>query len=255
MPDEILRLVNLRKSFGEIEILRGIDLQVRRGETVVVIGPSGKGKSTLLKCVNLITVPDSGQVFFMGQEYAESVRKKGLRLRANPELRFLRTHIGLVFQQFNLFPHLSVLANVMLAPVRVLGMSKDEAREKSLKTLERMGLTGKVDAVPSKLSGGEQQRVAIARALIMEPELMLFDEITSALDPELVGDVVRDMKQLAEDGMTMIVVTHQMSFARECGDRILFLDEGVIVEEGSPESMLSHPEEERTQAFLRRIRV
>ena len=255
MPDEILRLVNLRKSFGEIEILRGIDLQVRRGETVVVIGPSGKGKSTLLKCVNLITVPDSGQVFFMGQDYAESVRKKGLRLRANPELRFLRTHIGLVFQQFNLFPHLSVLANVMLAPVRVLGMSKDEAREKSLKTLERMGLTGKVDAVPSKLSGGEQQRVAIARALIMEPELMLFDEITSALDPELVGDVVRDMKQLAEDGMTMIVVTHQMSFARECGDRILFLDEGVIVEEGSPESMLSHPEEERTQAFLRRIRV
>ena len=255
MPDEILRLVNLRKSFGEIEILRGIDLQVRRGETVVVIGPSGKGKSTLLKCVNLITVPDSGQVFFMGQEYAESVRKKGLRLRANPELRFLRTHIGLVFQQFNLFAHLSVLANVMLAPVRVLGMSKDEAREKSLRTLERMGLTGKVDAVPSKLSGGEQQRVAIARALIMEPELMLFDEITSALDPELVGDVVRDMKQLAEDGMTMIVVTHQMSFARECGDRILFLDEGVIVEEGSPESMLSHPEEERTQAFLRRIRV
>ncbi len=255
MPDEILRLVNLRKSFGEIEILRGIDLQVRRGETVVVIGPSGKGKSTLLKCVNLITVPDSGQVFFMGQEYAESVRKKGLGLRANPELRFLRTHIGLVFQQFNLFPHLSVLANVMLAPVRVLGMSKDEARDKSLKTLERMGLTGKVDAVPSKLSGGEQQRVAIARALIMEPELMLFDEITSALDPELVGDVVRDMKQLAEDGMTMIVVTHQMSFARECGDRILFLDEGVIVEEGSPESMLSHPEEERTQAFLRRIRV
>ncbi len=255
MPDEILRLVNLRKSFGELEILRGIDLQVRRGETVVVIGPSGKGKSTLLKCVNLITVPDSGQVLFLGQEYAESARKKGLRLNANPELRFLRTHIGLVFQQFNLFPHLSVLANVMLAPVRVLGMSRDDARQRSLRALERMGLTGKVDAFPSKLSGGEQQRVAIARALMMEPELMLFDEITSALDPELVGDVVKDMKRLAEDGMTMIVVTHHMSFARECGDRILFLDEGVIVEEGSPESMLSHPKEERTQAFLRRILV
>ena len=255
MPDEFLRLTDLRKSFGGLEILRGIDLEVRRGETVVVIGPSGKGKSTLLKCINLITVPDGGQVRFMGREYAESARQKGLALRANPELRFLRTHVGMVFQQFNLFPHLSVLDNVMLAPVRVLGMSKDEARKKSLRALERIGLAEKVDAFPERLSGGEKQRVAITRALVMEPELMLFDEITSALDPELVGEVVEDMKRLADGGMTMIVVTHQMSFARECGDRVLFLDDGVIVEEGSPESMLSHPSEERTQAFLRRILV
>ena len=185
----------------------------------------------------------------------QNAKQRGVSLRANPDLRFLRTHIGIVFQQFNLFPHKSALHNVMLAPMRVLGMSKQEAKGKSLEALERIGLLDKIDAFPSTLSGGQQQRVAIARALVMQPQLMLFDEVTSALDPELVGEVVEEIERLADSGMTMIVVTHEMGFAKECGDRMIFMDEGVIVEEATPEEMLAHPKEPRTKEFLRRILV
>jgi polar amino acid transport system ATP-binding protein len=220
---------------------------------VVVIGPSGKGKSTLLKCINLIEMPDSGQVVFLGKDYLECVKQRTPSLKANPDLQYLRTHIGIVFQQFNLFPHKNSLENVMLAPMRVLGMSKREAEAKSLESLERVGLLDKVDAYPSTLSGGQKQRVAIARALVMEPQLMLFDEVTSALDPELVGEVVEEIERLAGGGMTMIVVTHEMGFAKECGDRMVFMDDGTIVEEASPEEMLSNPREPRTREFFRRI--
>ena len=253
MTEEILQLVDVKKAFGDLHVLKGVDLTVQRGEVVVVIGPSGKGKSTLLKCINLIEAPDSGQVVFLGKDYVTAVKKRSLSLRANPELQYLRTHIGIVFQQFNLFPHKTALQNVMLAPKRVLGMSKQDAEAKSLDALERVGLLDKVDALPSTLSGGQQQRVAIARALVMEPQLMLFDEVTSALDPELVGEVVEEIKRLADGGMTMIVVTHEMGFARECGNRIVFMDDGVILEEGSPEELLKYPKEPRTRGFLRRI--
>jgi len=255
LGQEILRLVDIHKSFGHLHVLKGVNLTVERGEVVVVIGPSGKGKSTLLKCINLIEVPEAGQVIFLGKDYMQNTKQRGVPLRANPDLRFLRTHIGIVFQQFNLFPHKSALQNVMLAPMRVLGMSKSEAEEKSLEALERIGLLDKIDAFPSTLSGGQQQRVAIARALVMQPQLMLFDEVTSALDPELVGEVVEEIERLADSGMTMIVVTHEMGFAKECGDRMIFMDEGVIVEEATPEEMLRNPKEPRTQEFLRRILI
>ena len=253
MTEEILRLVDIRKAFGDLHVLKGVDLTVERGEVVVVIGPSGKGKSTLLKCINLVEVPESGELIFLGKEYLECTKKRTTPLRANPDLQYLRTHIGIVFQQFNLFPHKTVLENVTLAPKRVLGMSRKDAEAKSLGALERIGLLDKVDAHPSTLSGGQQQRVAIARALVMEPQLMLFDEVTSALDPELVGEVVEEIERLADGGMTMIVVTHEMGFARECGDRMVLMDDGVIMEEGAPEEMLSYPKEPRTREFLRRI--
>jgi polar amino acid transport system ATP-binding protein len=253
VAEEILRLVDVKKAFGDLHVLKGVDLTVERGEVVVVIGPSGKGKSTLLKCINMVEMPDSGQVIFLGKDYVECSRQRTAPLRANPDLQYLRTHIGIVFQQFNLFPHKTALQNVMLAPKRVLGMSRKEAEAKSLEAIERVGLLDKVDAYPSTLSGGQQQRVAIARALVMEPQLMLFDEVTSALDPELVGEVVEEIEHLADGGMTMIVVTHEMGFARECGNRIVFMDDGVIMEEGTPEEMLSYPKEARTREFLRRI--
>lgn len=259
MGQEILRLVDIHKSFGHLHVLKGVNLTVERGEVVVVIGPSGKGKSTLLKCINLIEVPEAGQVIFLGKDYMQNTKQRGVPLRANPDLRFLRTHIGIVFQQFNLFPHKSALQNVMLAPMRVLGMSKSEAEEKSLEALERIGLLDKIDAFPSTLSGGQQQRVAIARALVMQPQLMLFDEVTSALDPELVGEVVEEIERLADSGMTMIVVTHEMGFAREVANRIMFFDEGNIVEELSTEELKvaikdpSLAREERTRLFLSQI--
>lgn len=253
--DLVLELKGIHKSFGNNHVLRGVDLRVQRGEVVAIIGPSGKGKSTLLKCIDLLEVPEQGQVVFMGTDYIPSARQRGLQLRANPGLRYLRTHIGIVFQQFNLFPHRTVLQNVMMAPMLVLGMRSDEARERSAAQLEKMGLQDKMNAYPSTLSGGQQQRVAIARALVMEPQLMLFDEVTSALDPELVGEVVSEIQRLAEGGMTMLVVTHHMGFARHSGTRLVFIDEGVIVEEGNPKDMLEGPKEARTREFLRRILI
>ncbi len=253
--EHVLSLKGVRKAFGANQVLRGIDLDVQQGEVLAVIGPSGKGKSTLLKCIDLLEIPEEGQVIFMGKDYVPSARKRGIQLHANPDLRYLRTHIGIVFQQFNLFPHRTVVQNVMMAPILVLGMKPAEARERSAAQLERMGLQDKMEAYPSTLSGGQQQRVAIARALVMEPQLMLFDEVTSALDPELVGEVVNEIQRLAEGGMTMMVVTHHMGFARHSGTRLVFIDEGVIVEEGDPKVMLEDPQEARTREFLRRLLI
>jgi polar amino acid transport system ATP-binding protein len=233
----------LRKSFGEVDVLRGVDLTVRRGEVVCVIGPSGSGKSTLLRCVNLLEQPSGGHVRVGGVQLTDP----------DVDLDGVRRRIGMVFQQFNLFSHLDVLGNLTIAQRRALGRTKDEAERVARENLERVGLADRAGAYPSQLSGGQQQRVAIARALAMGPELMLFDEPTSALDPELVGDVLAVMRGLAEDGMTMMVVTHEMGFAREVADRVLFMDGGVVVEEGSPEAVLGSPEQPRTREFLARV--
>ncbi|WP_247745704.1 amino acid ABC transporter ATP-binding protein [Streptomyces oryzae] len=233
----------LRKSFGELEVLRGIDITVRRGEVVCVIGPSGSGKSTLLRCVNLLEEPTSGTVRVAGSEVTD------------PEVDIdrVRRRIGMVFQAFNLFPHLTALGNLTIAQRRVLGRGKTEAEEVARRNLRRVGLTEKEASYPAQLSGGQQQRVAIARALSMGPDLMLFDEPTSALDPELVGDVLAVMRGLADDGMTMLVVTHEMSFAREVADRVIFMDDGIVVEEGSPDQVVGDPQHARTRAFLSRV--
>ncbi|MEV0279682.1 amino acid ABC transporter ATP-binding protein [Streptomyces sp. NPDC050610] len=233
----------LRKSFGELEVLRGIDFRVARGEVVCVIGPSGSGKSTLLRCVNLLEEPTSGSVTVAGVEITD------------PEVDIdqVRRRIGMVFQSFNLFPHLSALGNLTIAQRRVLHRGKAEAVRVARERLERVGLTDKESAYPAQLSGGQQQRVAIARALAMDPELMLFDEPTSALDPELVGEVLAVMRSLADEGMTMLVVTHEMSFAREVADRVVFMDGGVIVEEGTPEQVVGAPRHARTRSFLARV--
>jgi polar amino acid transport system ATP-binding protein len=241
-PGAILRLEAVRKSFGDNLVLDGIDLEVAAGEVLVVIGASGSGKSTLLRCVNLLEPLDSGRIFFEGEE----ITRKGADISA------IRQRIGMVFQQFNLFPHLTVLNNVTLAARRIrrLGRADAEARARSL--LAQVGLEAKALQHPHQLSGGQQQRVAIARALMMEPHVMLFDEVTSALDPELVGEVLLVMRELARGGMTMVVVTHEMQFAREVGDRLIFMDEGRIVEQGVPADVLDRPQEERTRRFLRR---
>ncbi len=239
---EILRIENLHKYFGKLHVLKGINLVIEKGEVLVVIGPSGSGKSTLLRCINHLEDYQDGRIYFEGK----LVDRK-------TDLNRVRSKIGMVFQQFNLFPHLSVLDNLVLAPIKVLGMREDEAREKAKKLLERVGLLDKMDSHPSKLSGGQQQRVAIARALMMDPDMMLFDEPTSALDPELVYEVLEVMKDLARSGMTMIVVTHEMGFAKEVADRVMFMDEGVIVEEAPPQEFFSNPKNERTREFLRRI--
>jgi polar amino acid transport system ATP-binding protein len=233
----------LRKHFGSNEVLKGVDFDVDFGQVVCVIGPSGSGKSTLLRCVNRLEEPSSGSILVEGIDIC------------NPEtdLDQVRSRIGMVFQQFNLFPHLSVMRNLTLAQRRVRKRSKDEAVTIARANLEKVGLRGKEDAYPAHLSGGQQQRVAIARALSMEPDMMLFDEPTSALDPELVGDVLAVMKQLAADGMTMMVVTHEMGFAREVGDKLVFMDDGVIVESGDPRAMLSNPQHARTQGFLSKV--
>lgn len=239
---EILRIENLHKYFGKLHVLKGINLVIEKGEVLVVIGPSGSGKSTLLRCINHLEDYQDGRIYFEGK----LVDRK-------TDLNRVRSKIGMVFQQFNLFPHLSVLDNLVLAPIKVLGMREDEAREKAKKLLERVGLLDKMDSHPSKLSGGQQQRVAIARALMMDPDMMLFDEPTSALDPELVYEVLEVMKDLASSGMTMIVVTHEMGFAKEVADRVMFMNEGVIVEEAPPQEFFSNPKNERTREFLRRI--
>lgn len=234
---------NLHKSFGKHEVLKGINCEVAEKEVVCVIGPSGSGKSTFVRCLNLLETITDGEVYFDGNNLNDP----------NTDINEVRTEVGMVFQQFNLFPHKSVIENVMLAPQKVRGLSKEEARNRGLALLEKVGLAEKADQYPSQLSGGQQQRVAIARALAMEPKLMLFDEPTSALDPELVGEVLEVMKRLALDGMTMVVVTHEMGFAREVGDRVLFMDEGIIMEEGDPDQIFSTPQNERTKEFLHKI--
>ena len=237
----ILAIENLHKSFGSLDVLRGISLTVREGEVIGLIGPSGSGKSTLLRCVNHLETPTSGRVLFEGQEV----------LPAN--LNQTRRHVGMVFQRFNLFPHLTALQNVMLAPCRALGVSRGEAEAQARSLLDQVQLGAKADSFPGELSGGQQQRVAIARALALNPAVLLFDEPTSALDPELVGEVLAVMRGLAREGRTMLVATHEMGFCREVASRVLFLDGGVIVEQGLPEQVLTAPTQPRTQAFLARI--
>jgi len=238
-----VRVEALVKHFGSHEVLCGIDLTVARGEVVCVIGPSGSGKSTLLRCVNLIEIPTEGRIYIGEDEITAP------KARTNA----IRSRVGMVFQSFNLFPHRSVLDNVAMAPMIVKGMSKQAAQDRAHELLRRVGLDEKAGASPRSLSGGQQQRVAIARALAMDPEVMLFDEATSALDPELVGEVLDVMRELAEGGMTMVVVTHEMGFAREVGDRLVFMDAGVVVESGDPKTVLANPRHDRTKQFLSRV--
>ena len=240
--EPVVRLEGVHKSFGDNEVLKGIDLAVASGEVLTIIGPSGSGKSTLLRCVNLLEPLQAGRIFFEGEE----ITRKGVDVSA------VRTRIGMVFQQFNLFPHLTVMDNLTLATRRIRRQPREAAEARARELLERVGLSEKAGQHPHQLSGGQQQRVAIARALMMDPHVILFDEVTSALDPELVGEVLIVMRDLARDGMTMLVVTHEMQFAREVGDRLVFMDEGRIVEEGVPADVLDRPREERTRRFLRR---
>jgi polar amino acid transport system ATP-binding protein len=239
----MIEIRDLHKSFGELEVLKGIDLHVEQGEVVCVIGPSGSGKSTLLRCINMLEEPTSGTVLIGDDEVTDP----------DVDIDAVRRRIGMVFQQFNLFPHLTVTENVTIAQRRVLRRQRSEAERVAERNLERVGLADKVQAYPAQLSGGQQQRAAIARALAMGPELMLFDEPTSSLDPEIVGEVLAVMRGLAQDGMTMIVVTHEMSFAREVADRVVFMDDGVILEEGPAERVIGNPTQERTRRFLARV--
>ena len=249
----MVKIEGVHKRFGRLEVLKGLDLEVEAGEVMVVIGPSGGGKSTLLRCINHLEKVDAGRISVDGA--LVGYRQEGERIYElrEREVARRRAEIGMVFQRFNLFPHLTVLGNVIEAPMRVRGLPRDRAVARGRELLDRVGLADKVDAYPAQLSGGQQQRVAIARALAMDPKLMMFDEPTSALDPELVGDVLEAMKALASDGMTMIVVTHEMGFAREVGDRLVFIDDGFVVEEGLPRQMLTEAKEPRTRAFLSKV--
>jgi polar amino acid transport system ATP-binding protein len=240
-----LRLEGVRKSFGKLEVLRGIDLEVSRGEVVCVLGPSGSGKSTLLRCINLLEPPEQGRILVEDREITHVARRE-----QQEDVNYVRQRVGIVFQQFNLFPHKNALENVSLAQRTVLGRDDKEAKAKAEALLRRVGLADKLDEYPDRLSGGQQQRVAIARALAMDPYLMLFDEVTSALDPELVKEVLDVMRELASEGMTMIVVTHEIGFARDVASRVVFMDDGVIVEQGPPAQVLDNPKEGRTQKFL-----
>ena len=249
----MVQIRNLHKSYGRTEVLKGIDLTVHRGEVVTVIGPSGSGKSTLLLCINFLEPFEEGEITVDGEPVGW-VTTPGRRLRMGEhQLNLMRQRIGIVFQQFNLFPHLTVLQNVIEAPIHVKGLARQQAIAIAREQLARVGLRAKENAYPSELSGGQQQRVAIARSLAMDPKVMLLDEITSALDPELVGEVLSAMRALAEAGMTMIIVTHEMGFARDVSDRVVFMDEGAIVEQGAPDTLLTNPRHERTRAFLRRV--
>jgi polar amino acid transport system ATP-binding protein len=239
----LVRLDGIHKWFGDLHVLRGIDMALRPQEVVVLIGPSGSGKSTLLRTINMLEEPTEGQVWFDGTELTH----------IRTDLNEARTHMGMVFQSFNLFPHLKAIDNLTLSLIKVLGLSREAAEERALEQLEHVGLSDKADSYPSQLSGGQQQRVAIARALAMRPKLMLFDEVTSALDPELVSEVLAVMQALAGEGMTMVVVTHEMGFAREVGNRLIFMDEGVIVESGVPAEVFANPRHERTKAFLSQV--
>ena len=234
---------NLHKSFGKIDVLKGVNQHIAKGEKIAVIGPSGSGKSTFLRCLNMLEIPTKGKITIDGELVNNKER----------ELNRIRQKMGMVFQQFNLFPHKTVMENITLAPVVLGKMNKSDAKTKAEELLKRVGLLEKVDAYPAQLSGGQKQRIAIARALAMEPEIMLFDEPTSALDPEMVGEVLDVMKDLANAGMTMVVVTHEMGFAREVSDRVLFMDEGIILEEGTPQQLFDNPQNERTKEFLRKV--
>ncbi|WP_391200922.1 ATP-binding cassette domain-containing protein [Staphylococcus epidermidis] len=239
----MINIKNLNRKFGANEVLRDINLTVDKGEVVAIIGPSGSGKSTLLRCMNLLDVPSKGKVIFEDNELTQH----------NVQLDNLRQKMGMVFQNFNLFPHKKVIENVMLAPLLLHKDSKDQLKEKALYLLEKVGLKDKADSYPNQLSGGQKQRVAIARALAMEPDVMLFDEPTSALDPEVVGDVLKVMRQLANEGMTMVIVTHEMNFAKEISDKVVFMADGVVVESGTPQNIFENPQHSRTQNFLSRV--
>jgi len=248
VAEAMIRLDGVHKRFGDLEVLKGVDIDVAKGEVVCILGPSGSGKSTLLRCVNLLEPPEKGDIYIEGHDICKGPGSG--TGEQSWELDFVRQRVGIVFQQFNLFPHKTALQNVTLAQEKVLGRPRQEARAKATELLERVGLGDKLDQYPERLSGGQQQRVAIARALAMEPRVMLFDEVTSALDPELVKEVLDTMRELADEGMTMIVVTHELGFAREVADRVVFMDGGVIVEQGPPAEVLENPREERTKQFL-----
>ncbi|MBM7854998.1 polar amino acid transport system ATP-binding protein [Desulfohalotomaculum tongense] len=239
----IIKIKDLYKNFGDLEVLKGINCSIKEKEVVVVIGPSGSGKSTFLRCINKLEEPTSGTIIIDGYDITDP----------RTDINYVRQEVGMVFQRFNLFPHKTVLENITLAPVKVRNVSQEEAEKTARELLQKVGLSDKAEAYPSQLSGGQQQRVAIARALAMRPKIMLFDEPTSALDPEMVGEVLAVMKQLAREGMTMVVVTHEMGFAREVGDRVIFMDEGRMVEEGTPEQIFNNAQNPRTQLFLSKI--
>ncbi len=239
----MIEVQNLHKYFGELEVLKGVNVHINRGDCVCVVGPSGGGKSTFLRCINLLEVPTKGDIIIEGVSAMQNMR----------HIDTLREKVGMVFQQFNLFPHMSVLKNVTFAPVKLKKMTKEQAEKRGMELLERVGLAEKANEYPNRLSGGQKQRVAIARALAMEPDVLLFDEPTSALDPEMVGEVLEVMKQLAEAKTTMIVVTHEMGFAREVGNRVLFMDGGIVAEEGSPDDVFNHPKSERLKQFLSKV--
>lgn len=239
----MITVKNLHKSFGDIDVLTGIDEHISKGEVVVIIGPSGSGKSTFLRCLNLLEKPTDGEIYVDDE----------LITAPKANVNSIRQKMGMVFQQFNLFPHLTIMENITLAPVKLKKMSKQEAIKKGEELLERVGLPDKANAYPAQLSGGQKQRIAIARALCMQPEIMLFDEPTSALDPEMVGEVLDVMKDLAKSGMTMVVVTHEMGFAKEVGTRVLFMDQGIVMEQGTPEEIFDNPKNERTQSFLSKV--
>ncbi|MCI1933893.1 MAG: amino acid ABC transporter ATP-binding protein [Atopobiaceae bacterium] len=243
MANPKIKVVGLRKAFGDLEVLKGIDLEISSGEVVCIIGPSGSGKSTFLRCLNRLEEPTAGEIFVDG----ESITSDGA------DVDRVRRHLGMVFQQFNLFPHYTVKQNLMFAPVELKLKTPEEAEKTAIRLLDRVGLGDKVDAKPRELSGGQQQRVAIARALAMEPDIMLFDEPTSALDPEMVSEVLDVMRELAEEGMTMVIVTHEMGFAHDVADRVIFIDDGVIVEQGTPEQVMDHPQSVRTKSFLSKV--
>ncbi len=251
--EPMVRAENVHKSYGPVEVLKGIDLEVRQGEVFCLIGPSGSGKSTFLRCINHLEKINGGRLWVDGELVGYRQRGDKLHELKDREVALKRRDIGMVFQRFNLFPHMTAMENVIEAPVQVKGETKAAARERGMALLERVGLADKAGNYPSQLSGGQQQRVAIARALAMKPKLMLFDEPTSALDPELVGDVLDVMRGLAEEGMTMVVVTHEMGFAREVGDALVFMDGGVVVESGNPREVLTNPQHERTRAFLSKV--
>jgi polar amino acid transport system ATP-binding protein len=253
MSDQMVKAVNVHKSFGHVDVLKGIDLEVAPKEVFCLVGPSGSGKSTFLRCINHLEKVDSGHLYVDG--HLVGYREHGDKLHElrEKEVAAHRRDIGMVFQRFNLFAHMTAIQNVMEAPMQVRGESKAVVRDRAEKLLDRVGLAGKRDSYPAQLSGGQQQRVAIARALAMEPKLMLFDEPTSALDPELVGEVLDVMRDLAASGMTMIVVTHEMGFAREVGDALVFMDDGIVVESGHPREVINNPQHERTKSFLSKV--